>query len=62
MQTVNQAALGLLYANSKTFLGMEVGQNDIEIKLHLDYYMQTVPNKVPISPGVVLHPDKFRQS
>jgi hypothetical protein len=55
----------------KTFLGMEVGQNDENIKLHLDHYIQTVlaeyrdyikkalrPKKVPISPGVVLHPEQ----
>ena len=55
----------------KTFLGMEVEQDDTGIKLHLDHYIQTVlseyteyikkslrPKKVPISPGVVLHPDQ----
>ena len=55
----------------KTFLGMEVEQGDAGINLHLDHYVQTVlteykdyikkslrPKKVPISPGVVLHPDQ----
>ncbi len=57
----------------KTFLRMEVEQNDEDIKLHLDHYIQTVlaeyrdyikkalrPKKVPISPGVtvVLHPEQ----
>ena len=55
----------------KTFLGMEVEQDDTGIKLHLDHYIQTVlseyteyikkslrPKKVPISPGVVLHLDQ----
>ena len=55
----------------KTFLGMEVEQDDTGIKLHLDHYIQTVlseyteyikkslrPKKVPISPGVILHPDQ----
>jgi hypothetical protein len=55
----------------KTFLGMEVEQNDDDIKLHLDHYIQTVlaeyrdyikkalrHKKVPITPGVVLHPEQ----
>jgi hypothetical protein len=55
----------------KTFLGMEVEQNNEDIKLHLDHYIQTVlaeyryyikkalrPKNVPISPGVVLHPEQ----
>ncbi len=55
----------------KTFLGMEVEQGDAGINLHLDHYIQAVlteykdyikkslrPKKVPISPGVFLHPDQ----
>ncbi len=54
----------------KTFLEMEVDQDENTIKLHLDYDIQQVlaeykeynktillPNKVRIAPGVILKPD-----
>ena len=54
----------------KTFLGMEVEQDNKTIKLHLDHYVQEMlaeykdyikkslrPKRVPISPGVILRPE-----
>jgi hypothetical protein len=54
----------------KTFLGMQVEQSALSIKIHLDLYIKEVvagyaeyirkairPKKVPIAPNVVLRPE-----